>query len=445
MDEPTTRAQLVEVHGEEITLASFMASGSGLLSEKMELLALTGTMAVSQANSNLVVATGTTANSEFLARSLDYWSGCTVFKHKMILSQRIANQNFMVLMADKVADNQSVTINSATSITVNWPGHPFTSQSVGQSMFIGGIIGASGVPGRYAIASVPGTETFNMTVAGWPASGSCTVDLFGLCHQKVLYNGTTATNALFDAACSGWASGDTTLTINTTASPGTIVQTSYDGRTLSVGDTLVASSTAPTTTTRGSRVENIPGFGKYLYVYVWAYNGTTNPASTTTMTMGFWSVENMSSIPTYIAGARQNGTANPIPVTNTGTATISGTVTANQGTLTAPTTSNINSAATTNATSIKGTAGTIYAITCSNAGAAAAFVKLYNKATSPTVGTDVPVITIPIPAASIVSLNMGVLGHRFATGIGLAITNLVADSDTTAVAVNQVKVITSYI
>jgi hypothetical protein len=110
-----------------------------------------------------------------------------------------------------------------------------------------------------------------------------------------------------------------------------------------------------------------------------------------------------------------------------------------------PTPSNINSAASTNATSVKGSAGTLYGITCSNGGAAAAFVKLYNKATAPTVGTDTPVLTIPIPASGVVTLNLGELGHRFSTGIALAITNLVADSDATAVAANQVKVLLDYI
>jgi hypothetical protein len=155
------------------------------------------------------------------------------------------------------------------------------------------------------------------------------------------------------------------------------------------------------------------------------------------MTMGFWSVENTPNFPVYIAGARQNGTTNPIGV--------AGTITANQGTLITPTPSNVNSAASTNATLIKNAAGIVYAIVASNVGAAAAFVKFYNKASAPTVGTDVPVITIPVPAASQVSINLGVVGHRFATGIGLAITNLAPDSDTTAVAVNQVKVMTSYI
>lgn len=110
-----------------------------------------------------------------------------------------------------------------------------------------------------------------------------------------------------------------------------------------------------------------------------------------------------------------------------------------------PSSSIINSAATTNATSVKASAGTVYSVTASNTGAAAAFVKLYNLATAPTVGTSTIAITISVPAGGSTNLSFGAAGARFATGIGLSITNLAADADTTAVAAAQVKVITSYI
>lgn len=125
--------------------------------------------------------------------------------------------------------------------------------------------------------------------------------------------------------------------------------------------------------------------------------------------------------------------------------TTPGTTNAVVSTPATPTALNLSSAATTNATSVKGSAGTLYELNVSNVGAAAAFLKLYNKATAPTVGTDVPVLTIPIPASGLVSLNLGETGHRFSTGIALAITNLVADSDATAVAAAQVKVMMAYI
>jgi len=107
--------------------------------------------------------------------------------------------------------------------------------------------------------------------------------------------------------------------------------------------------------------------------------------------------------------------------------------------------SNTTSAATTNATSVKASAGNLYAVVASNVGAAAAFLKIYNKGSAPTVGTDVPILTIPIAASGVVNLLFGVQGARLGTGIAFAITNLVADSDTTAVAAAQVKVIISYI
>lgn len=133
----------------------------------------------------------------------------------------------------------------------------------------------------------------------------------------------------------------------------------------------------------------------------------------------------------------------PIPAAQvSATQPVSGTI---SNTPTTPTPSNITSAATTNATSVKATAGTVYSLVASNTGAAAAFLKLYNKASAPTVGTDVPVLTISIPAGGTVTIPFGATGHRFTTGIALAITNLAADSDTTAVAAGQVKVLTAYI
>lgn len=141
----------------------------------------------------------------------------------------------------------------------------------------------------------------------------------------------------------------------------------------------------------------------------------------------------------------QRGTyaTEPVPAAQiTGTQPVSGTVTANIAT---PTASNINSAASTNATSVKASAGTVYSITASNTAASPLYVKLYNKASAPTVGTDVPVLTIPVPAGGVVNVPFGTTGHRLATGIALAITANAADSDTTAIGASEVKVATAYV
>lgn len=96
------------------------------------------------------------------------------------------------------------------------------------------------------------------------------------------------------------------------------------------------------------------------------------------------------------------------------------------------TTSRINAAATTNATSLKASAGQIYTIDVFNAAAYNVFLKLYNKASAPTVGTDTPVMTIPIQAGGGFAKTWP-MGLPFSTGIAYAITKLQADSDTTVV------------
>jgi hypothetical protein len=157
-----------------------------------------------------------------------------------------------------------------------------------------------------------------------------------------------------------------------------------------------------------------------------------------------------------ISGAAPVNVQNiPAVTVNSGTVTTVTTV----GTVTAVTTAGtpaapatpliINSAASTNGQLVlTGTSG-LQCLYATNIGATIAFVKLYNKATAPTVGTDVPAMIIPVPAAVAgvpgVSpmINPGFNGYRFALGLGLAITGLVADTDTTAVAAGQVKVILS--
>jgi len=136
----------------------------------------------------------------------------------------------------------------------------------------------------------------------------------------------------------------------------------------------------------------------------------------------------------------------PIPGAQiSGTQPVSGTVTA---TVTPPAPATpyfLNSAATTNgALVITGTSG-VHALWATNEGAATAYLKLYNKATAPTVGTDVPEMIIPIPAAAlgvpgVANPNIGFSGFRFALGLGIAITGAAVYTDTTAVAAGQVKV-----
>jgi len=101
------------------------------------------------------------------------------------------------------------------------------------------------------------------------------------------------------------------------------------------------------------------------------------------------------------------------------------------------TSTRIQSANTTNAANLKASAGNLVNVDLFNVAAYDVFVKFYNKATSPTVGTDTPVWTIPLKAGTGFSREFE-QGKSFATGIGYAITKLIADSDTTNVAAGDV-------
>ena len=318
--------------------AGFAEVGSGIVgkaAEEFSLLQTGSGMTVNQSAGNLVITTGTTANSETVIRSIDTFSGSLLARLKVILSQRIANQTFRFELADLIGQALSYTINSATSITVTFPSvNPFTSANVGQSVRLSRITGAAGIPGRYAIASVSGL-TVNFTVAAWPASGSGTLTLYGWNYIQLEYSGTTATNASFDAQRRGWNSGNTTITTQTSASPGHVAQLNFDVFTAGVSDALAASNTAYQWANRGSRIENVPDPDTVLYLFIVVQNGSTAPASTTTLTTGFIQIEDQGRQKIRVASSDPVGShALPVQVLGglLGTQPVSGTVTANIGT-----------------------------------------------------------------------------------------------------------------
>jgi hypothetical protein len=321
-------------------------------------------------------------------------------------------------------------------------------------MSIGAIEGLAGIPARYAIASVSG-DTVTFTVAGWPTSGSGSCSLFGWNFIRCVYSGATATTMNFDTQRNGYNSGDTAATINTSASPGHmgIVQVSSGSATLL--DQLIASAATLPTTVRATRVVNLPTEDANLVLQLRIVNGSTAPASTTTWTVGMTAVYDFRTANVTINDIRPQGPSAAIPTTvssgSLNAVTTVSTVTAvtTAGTPLAPATPYIlNSLATTNiALILTGTSG-LQAFYATNTGATPAFVKLYNKATAPVLASDVPAMILPVPAAvagvpGVANLDIGFNGFRFALGLGIAITGAVGDTDTTAVAAGQVKVMLS--
>ena len=420
----------------------FAESGAGLqglAAAEMTLIQTGPGMTVNQTGGNLVITTGTTVNSETVLRSNLAFNGALLARYKAILSQRISNQTFRFELADLIGTGLAYTINSATSVTVTFPTtNPFAANSVGQFVRLSTITGAAGIPGRYAIASVSGL-TVTFTVAGWPASGSGTLTLYGHNWLASEYSGASATSSSFDCQRRGWASGNTTATINTTAGTGHIGQIAFDVLAASYSDALVASNTVYQWSNRATRLENIPDEDVSLHFFMVVQNGSTAPTSSTTLTVGFLQAEDQGRNKVRITSSDPVG-SHPQPVQ------IMGGTTAVTGTIlpVTPTTTFTNSLATTNALLIKSTAATLWSAVVSNTSAAARFLKFFNLTVAPTVGTSVPVFTVPIPPGGMVLVNGGSNGIRFGAGISLAITGAAGDLDTTAIGAGDVKVATTF-
>jgi hypothetical protein len=176
------------------------------------------------------------------------------------------------------------------------------------------------------------------------------------------------------------------------------------------------------------------------------------PASSTDWRIHLVNVSNATSVEVAPRNAGTTDQSKAFPIVSAGGTITTVSAVTTSGTPTAPATPYIlNSVAGTNtALILTGTSG-LHAFYATNTGTAPAFVKLYNKATTPT-STDVPAMIIPVPAAvgvvpnvvpGVATLPIGTNGFRFALGLGIAITGGVADNDTTAIAAGQVKVMLS--
>lgn len=89
------------------------------------------------------------------------------------------------------------------------------------------------------------------------------------------------------------------------------------------------------------------------------------------------------------------------------------------------------SAASTNATSVLARRSRLEQIIAINTTATLYYLKFFDKASAPSLGTDVPVFTVPVPASAtgagvVISFPSGV---RFRLGLAFALTGGVADND----------------
>lgn len=111
----------------------------------------------------------------------------------------------------------------------------------------------------------------------------------------------------------------------------------------------------------------------------------------------------------------------------------------------APTEVQLNSAASTNGTTVKASAGWVTSLLISNISASTRFFKLYDLATVPNPATDIPIAVIPVPANGFSNIPLGgPSGIYMNVGIGFTITGAAPDTDATNIGAGEVKVFMNY-
>jgi hypothetical protein len=346
----------------------------------------------------LNIASGTTINSETIILSRSSYRLPVKFAFAATLSQRIVNQEFFVELVG-VDDNGVVETD----------------------------------------ATFPSPNTLDaLNAASWKFDAAVAT------QAKYLVRGQGVSELLSAASTIG-----TTAATGTTPNfvPGSITSIIADMEEAVFTNQLIDSLAVIPNIAK--RSQYLPDTGKAYKIRIRAKNLGTAPASSTDFRLHFVRILDTTRFTVDFSRNMGRGTdlADALPVFVGNGVTVANaslpvafnsTVAPAASATGALTKARIMAAASTNATSVKATAGRLYEVHLCNVSAALKFVKFYNKATAPVVGTDIPAATYPIAAnggrLEIVSIN----GISFATGIAYAITGAVTDADATAVATNDV-------
>lgn len=151
-------------------------------------------------------------------------------------------------------------------------------------------------------------------------------------------------------------------------------------------------------------------------------------------TIGTVAVNSLPALPT---GANTIGSVNLASALPAGTNTIGGFNLRVSSNNPGSTLMKLETTASTNATSLKASAGNVVGWQFTNRSASERTVKLYNKASAPTVGTDATLMKWVLPAGSIMN-NPVTPGIYCSTGIAVAVTTGYLDTDTTGTAAGDV-------
>lgn len=355
--------------------------GNVLDTNKWDVETATGSMTYSVGSSNLSVLMNTTANAELRLLSKQVFTIPFDISVIMLMSQRIANNQVFI---------EAVEVDES------------------------------------------GTPIINANKAGdWRNRASILLDSTTATTGKLETVGEGASVALSQSG-----------TITTTATAVGL------GMELRAFDCQMLSWTPDTAAVRNSTIvlnsSEVPDPNKRYKLRLRFVNGASAPATSTTVTIKRIYVQDVTEMSVEICSGRGDNNAQravPVNVVSqvvsviaAGTNAIGDVGSIARATAGALTSVSrlLSAAATSNPTSVKASAGRLYKVQGYNAATAVRYLKLYNKASAPTVGTDTPVVTLALAPAAAFDLDLGPIGQYFATGIAYALTTGNPDADTGA-------------
>ncbi len=353
--------------------------GNALDATKWDVEANTGSMTYSVGSSNLSVVMGTTANAELRLLSQQVFTIPFDITAIMLMSQRI-NNNSVYIEAIEVDDTGAPIVNANKA--GDWRNRA--------SILLDGTVATTG-----KLETVGEAASVALSQSGSSITTATAVAL-GLELRA------------FDIQMLSWAP-DTAATRN---------------------PTIILNSS------------EVPDPNKNYKLRLRLVNGATPPATSTTVTIKRIYVQDVTEMSVEICSGRgDTNAARAIPanVTTLPALPTGANLIGDVGVRAISTTGGfasvsrlLSSAASTNATAVKATAGRLYKVKGFNAAAGIRYLKLYNKAAAPTVGTDTPVVTLALAPSQPFDLDLGAIGQYFATGIAYALTTGSSDIDTGA-------------
>jgi hypothetical protein len=242
----------------------------------------------------------------------------------------------------------------------------------------------------------------------------------GLAEMAATTTGATYGVVALADSSSAYATGGngTALSALTAAVQEFLVEYHAEDVIVSSGAVDSASAKSPTPARVSSQC---PNDGK-VYKLLIRLRNTATPGASTTVTFGRIMLWNSQELRVEVASGRGDSNAQKAVAVNLAASSATVATSMAKATSGAPSTARITGNAANPYGSVKGGSGQLYGYDFLNTQASIRYVHFYNKTTQPTLGTDTPLLTVPLPASAHVSLAADIGLAQFSTGIEYQIT-----------------------